>query len=70
MQAKPRRQEFLNVDAKTNRLLLDLIKPYQHEYDFDSFSKFVINASELTNQELFKELYQNESTMENDQFFK
>jgi len=36
---------------------LELIRPQQHEYDFDSFSKFVINASELSNQDLFNELY-------------
>ena len=53
----------MNVDSKTNALLLEIIKPYAHEYDFDGFSKFVINASELTNTELFRELYANQFTV-------
>ena len=43
--------------------MLEIIKPYAHEYDFDGFSKFVINASELTNTELFRELYANQFTV-------
>ena len=47
----------MNVDYKTNMMLLDLIKPVADQYDFNSFSKFVVNASELSNAELFDELY-------------
>jgi len=47
----------LNVDGKTNAILLELIRPNSHEYDFKGYSKFVVNASELSNQELFDELY-------------
>jgi len=39
----------LNVDLKTNNMLLDLIQPIAHEFDFKGYSKFVVNASELSN---------------------
>jgi hypothetical protein len=54
---KKKRQEFLNVDYKTNQILLDLVRPNIHEYDFNGYTKFVVNASELANQELFDTLY-------------
>ena len=50
-------RQFLNVDAKTNQYLIDLIKPFQDQYNFNGYSKFVVNASELSNSELFDELY-------------
>jgi hypothetical protein len=45
------------VDLKTNNYLVDLIRPVQDQYNFGGFSKFVVNASELSNSELFDELY-------------
>ena len=38
-------------------MLLELIRPVLDQYDFNGFSKFVVNASELANHELFDELY-------------
>ena len=51
----------MNVDAQTNKILLEIIWPNAHEYDFNGFSKFVGNANELSNQELFDELYSQNS---------
>ena len=45
------------MDLKTNNFLIDLIRPVQDQYNFGGFSKFVVNASELSNSELFDELY-------------
>ena len=48
----------MNVDPRTNAMLVELVKPVQSQYDFNGFSNFVVNASELSNMELFDELYQ------------
>jgi hypothetical protein len=50
-------QQFLNVDAHTNDALIAMIDLSDPEFDFEGYSKFVINASELCNGDLHEILY-------------
>ena len=55
--SKPKRQEFLNVDSYVNQEILNLIGPQASGFDFDSYARYVVGASDLTNEELFATLY-------------
>ena len=55
--SKPKRQEFLNVDSNENQAILTMIAPFAANFDFNSFSRYVVGASDLTNRELFVTLY-------------